>query len=117
MVVDGSAEVLAMFPLTVYVEQCPVGSIEDTLLSVVGTGPSSIDWDWFRWPLIPELGLDARAKDAALQIAINCRDVNRDVPSADHTVFLHIREGDTARAEWLAAQVGLQIIGPAQLGW
>lgn len=32
-------------------------------------------------------------------------------PSADHTVFVHVKQVEAERAPWLAAQVGLTVIG------
>ncbi|MFF0295693.1 hypothetical protein ACFYST_19765 [Kitasatospora sp. NPDC004614] len=117
MVVAGDPRVAGMLPLRFYLDDCPVGSIEEAFLGVVGAGAGWIEWDWFSWPAVPELGLGMRNKDACLQIAINSRDVTADVPAADHTVFIHFRSGDVERAEWLARQVGLRGIGPVEMGW
>ncbi|MGW8361849.1 hypothetical protein ACWGK1_14905 [Streptomyces wedmorensis] len=117
MVSAGDPWVAALLPVTLHLEGQPVGSIEETFFGVIGSGPGSIDWDFFSWPAVPELGLEIRNKDAHVQIAINSQGVYQDAPSTDHTVFIHFREGDVARAEWLAQQVGLQPIGPVECGW
>ncbi len=117
MIAAGDSRVAALLPVTLILERQPVGSIEEAFFGVIGSGPASIDWDFFSWPAVPELGLEIRNKDACVQIAINSRDVYRDVSAPDHTVFIHFREGDVARAEWLAQQVGLQPIGPVECGW
>ncbi|MFF2662866.1 hypothetical protein ACFVUH_36620 [Kitasatospora sp. NPDC058032] len=117
MIAAGDPRVVALLPVTLHLESQPVGSVEGKFFSVIGSGPASIDWDFFSWPAAPELGLAVRNKDAYVQIAINSRDVYQDTPATDHTVFIHFREGDVARAEWLAQQVGLQPIGPVEYGW
>ncbi|MFV5994934.1 hypothetical protein ACNPQM_21360 [Streptomyces sp. NPDC056231] len=117
MIVAGDPRVSVLLPVTLYLESRLVGSIEKAFFGVIGSGTASIDWDFFSWPAVPELGLEIRNKDAKVQIAINSRDVYRDAPATDHTVFIHFREGDVARAEWLAQQVGLQPIGPVECGW
>jgi hypothetical protein len=117
MVAAGDPQVGALLPVTLYLECQPAGSVEEAFFGVVGSGPASIDWDCFSWPAVPELGLAMRSKDAYVQIAINSRDVYRDTPATDHTVFIHFREGDVVRAEWLAQQVGLHPIGPVEGGW
>ncbi|THA29040.1 hypothetical protein [Streptomyces sp. A1547] len=117
MIAAGDPQVTALLPVTLHLESQPVGSIEEAFFAVIGSGRASIDWDFFSWPAVPELDLEIRNKDAYVQIAINSRDVGRDVPATDHTVFIHFRSGDVERAEWLAQQVGLQPIGPVEWGW
>lgn len=116
MIAVGDPRVAALLPVTLHLESQPVGSIEEAFFGVIGSGTGSIDWVFFSWPAVPELGLEIRNKDAYVQIAINSRDVYRDTPATDHTVFIHFREGDVARAKWLAQQVGLQPIGPVECG-
>ncbi|HET9170956.1 MAG TPA: hypothetical protein VFN97_16080 [Actinospica sp.] len=117
LIVAGDARAHEVLPVTLVLSDKPVGSIEDAFLSIIGAGWASIDWALFSWPAVPELDLEERAKDAGIQIAINSRDVLSEIPAADHTVFLHLRGEDTARAEWLADQVGLKPIGPWESGW
>ncbi|MFB7106231.1 hypothetical protein [Streptomyces hydrogenans] len=117
MISAGGLGVAALLPVTLRLESQPVGSIEEAFFEVIGSGPGSIHWDFFSWPAVSELGLEIRNKDAYVQIAMNSEDVYQDTPAPDHTVFIHFREGDVARAEWLARQVGLQPIGPVECGW
>ncbi|PJN25112.1 hypothetical protein CG736_16710 [Kitasatospora sp. CB02891] len=117
MAVAGDPRVADLLPVELHLENRPVGSIEEAFFEVVGAGTGSIDWDWFHWPAVPELGLGARHKDAHLQVAVNSLDVCGDVQAAVHTVFIHFRSGDEDRAEWLAQQVGLRPVGPVELGW
>ncbi|MBP0451386.1 hypothetical protein J5Y04_17800 [Kitasatospora sp. RG8] len=117
MVVAGDEGVSAALPVVLVIENQPVGSIEERFLDMIGSGPAYVDWDYFSWPAVPELGLDVRNKDAYVQIVFNCHGVGREVPASDHTVYIHFREGDVERAEWLARQAGLQPIGPVECGW
>jgi hypothetical protein len=117
LVAAGDERALGALPVTLILDQRPVGSIEEMFFTIIGTGWASINWSWFQWPAVPELGLEPRAKDAFVQIAINSRDVQSEIPAADHTVFIHLRGEDNTRAEWLARQVGLQPIGPWEIGW
>lgn len=117
MISSGDPRAEALLPFTLHLESQPVGSIEETFFGVIGSGTGSIDWDFFSWPAVPELGLEVRNKDAYVQIAINSQDVYRETPATDHTVFVHFRQGDVERAEWLAQEVGLQPIGPVEWGW
>ncbi|MFI1814772.1 hypothetical protein ACH414_30955 [Streptomyces sp. NPDC020422] len=117
MITSGDQRVAALLPAEVSMEDRPVGSIEEAFLGVVGSGPASMDWGFFTWPAVPELDLESSTKDSYVQIALNAEDVSRDIPSAQHTVFVHFRWGDTVRGEWLARQAGLRPAGPAQWGW
>ncbi|MBR7835855.1 hypothetical protein KDL01_21455 [Actinospica durhamensis] len=116
LVAAGDPRVLGALPVTLTLDQRPVGSIEEAFLKITGTGWASIKWSWFQWPAVAELGLEPRGKDAFVQIVINSRDVMSEIPAADHTVFIHLRGEDDTRAEWLARQVGLQPIGPWENG-
>ncbi|MFF7995325.1 hypothetical protein ACFZDG_36860 [Kitasatospora xanthocidica] len=115
--VAGDPVVTELLPLTLVLEDLPAGSVEEAILDVVGSGPGSVSWHGFSWPAVPELGLEPRWKDAYVQISVHGHEVGRDTPTPDHTVFIHFREGDVARAAWLARQVGLRPIGPAECGW
>ncbi len=117
MIAAGDPRMVALLPVTLYLEDQPVGSVEEAFFGVIGSGRGRITWDYFAWPAVPELDLEMVSKDAHLQISINSRDVFREVPATEHTVFIHFREGGEARAEWLARQVGLQLIGPVEWGW
>ncbi|GHF62075.1 hypothetical protein GCM10018790_45090 [Kitasatospora xanthocidica] len=104
-------------PLEFQAKAEPPGGFEELFLDVVGSGPGSLSWTHFFWPAVPELGLEPRAKDTHLQIAVNSRNVDFDRPSDDHTLFVHFRGGDLERARWLARQVGLEPVGPEECGW
>jgi hypothetical protein len=67
-------------------------------------------WDAFRWPAVPDLGLEWTWKYARLQVSLHHNGTDFDSPwTEEHTLFVHVGEED--RAVWLAAQVGAEIIG------
>ncbi|MFF2748153.1 hypothetical protein ACFVVA_21715 [Kitasatospora sp. NPDC058048] len=113
----GDPRVDALAPFGFQLDERPAGSIEDRFLALLGSSPASLSWDGFAWPAAPELGLDVRAKDAGVQIALSSDNVDFDRPADDHTLFIHFRQGDVERAEWLARQVGLAPVGPVEHGW
>lgn len=50
-------------------------------------------------------------RGAFVTLCLNSRDLDLEVPATDHTVFVHVKQFEAERAPWLAAQVGLQVIG------
>ncbi|MFI6963026.1 hypothetical protein [Streptomyces sp. NPDC050255] len=46
-----------------------------------------------------------------MTLCVNVRDLELEEPASDHTVFVHVKYFEAERAPWLAAQVGLQVIG------
>ncbi|MEV7236562.1 hypothetical protein AB0N06_22005 [Streptomyces sp. NPDC051020] len=67
-------------------------------------------WDTFRWPEVPDLGLEWTWKYARLQVSLRHNGTDFDSPwTEEHTLFVHV--GEEERAVWLAAQVGAEIIG------
>ncbi|WUD70692.1 hypothetical protein OG937_02840 [Streptomyces sp. NBC_00510] len=46
-----------------------------------------------------------------MTLCVNARDLELEEPATDHTVFVHVKQIEAERAPWLAAQVGLQVIG------
>ncbi|MBL1087291.1 hypothetical protein JK359_35975 [Streptomyces actinomycinicus] len=111
-----TAGLAGLLPLEAAVEEMPLRDIpegfEETFLSAMGAGPGSLAWWWTTWPAVPALGLPPDAKHGEVQIAVNSADLYRQVPADSHTLFVHVRSSQPERAEWLAAQAGLQIIGP-----
>lgn len=70
----------------------------------------AVYWDAFSWPEVPELGLEWTWKYARLQVSLHHNSTDLEGPwTEDHTLFVHV--GDQQRAEWVAAQVGAEIIG------
>lgn len=81
-------------------------------LSALGTESAAIRWDFNGWPAAPSVGLaPAGTRSAFLTLSVNSRDIHLDEPSPDHTVHVHVSGFQPERASWLAAQVGLQLLG------
>ncbi|MEU8616585.1 hypothetical protein [Streptomyces sp. NPDC048623] len=99
----------------------PVGSIEDAFTAAIGPHTGEINWQSLSWPDAPEAGFYGESKHAEVTLLFNTRDREYAEPADDHTVLVHVRstvhDGVQTRepyAHWLAAQVGLAIIGPGQ---
>lgn len=113
----GDADSLArLLPLEFTQEGQPLGALPDgyeaAFLSAVGAGPASLEWWWTRWPAVPELDLQPGAKHAEVQIAVHSADLYCEVPADTHTLYVHVGPHEAARADWIAAQAGLHVIGP-----
>ncbi|THA75030.1 hypothetical protein E6R60_18495 [Streptomyces sp. A0642] len=81
-----------------------LGSLHDT--------PATVRWDFVGWPAAPEVGLDiGGSRGAFVTLCVNVRDLDLEEPATDHTVFVHVKQIEAERAPWLAAQVGLPVIG------
>ncbi|WP_245769789.1 hypothetical protein [Streptomyces radiopugnans] len=84
----------------------------ETFLRAVGDSPATVRWDFNAWPEAPEVGLGAGgARGAFVTLCVHARDLYLEEPAADHTVFVHVKQIEAERAPWLAAQVGLRVIG------
>ncbi|WP_239149643.1 hypothetical protein [Streptomyces sp. SID12501] len=58
------------------------------------------------------MGLDiGGTRGAFMTLCTNVRDLDLKEPATDHTVFVHVKQIEAERAPWLAAQVGLTVIG------
>ncbi|WP_329303044.1 hypothetical protein OG410_36450 [Streptomyces sp. NBC_00659] len=84
----------------------------EPFIAALGADPAAVRWDLDAWPAVPEAGLEAISqKYAYLTLTVNSRDLYQDEPS-------HVRDrnGDqTARAHWLADQVGGRFTGRVEL--
>ncbi|MGW0943869.1 hypothetical protein ACWD4O_15150 [Streptomyces sp. NPDC002623] len=81
-------------------------------LNAVGDSPATVRWDFAGWPEAPEVGLgEGGTRGAFVTLCVNVRDLELKEPSTDHTVFVHVKQIEAERAPWLAAQVGLTVIG------
>ena len=76
-----------------------------------------VSWHDLKWPPVADLGLSEEYKYAEIEVACNSHDIWCEVPSAEHTVFVHSRAGDDDRAAWLAERAGTRVAGAAELGW
>ncbi|MFE6222401.1 hypothetical protein [Streptomyces sp. NPDC057854] len=99
----------------------PIGSIEADLTAAIGPNVGLINWDALQWPAAPEAGFHGESKHAEVTLLFNTDTRELDEPADDHTVLVHVRSAvvdgrqrDEPYAHWLAAQVGLTVIGPAQ---
>ncbi|WP_374770052.1 hypothetical protein OG521_14980 [Streptomyces sp. NBC_01463] len=74
--------------------------------------PATVRWDFEGWPAAPEVGLGTGgSRGAFVTLCVNVRDLDLYEPATDHTVFVHVKQIEAERAPWLAAQVGLQVVG------
>lgn len=84
----------------------------DRLIAASARNPASIRWDFWAWPEAPETGLDrGGSRGAYVTLCLNAKDIDLFEPAADHTLFVHVKQVEAERAPWLAAQVGLRVIG------
>ncbi|MFF3469251.1 hypothetical protein [Streptomyces sp. NPDC002619] len=112
---DGSSDKgddpAAHLPVRVQSWAMPPDIVEPLLRAVTGT-PAAIRWDFRGWPEAPEAGLGTGgSRGAYVTLCVNARDLDLDEPATDHTVFVHVKQSEAERAPWLAARVGLQVIG------
>ncbi|MFJ3673983.1 hypothetical protein ACIPSE_46865 [Streptomyces sp. NPDC090106] len=88
----------------------------EPFLDAVGDSPASVRWDINGWPQAPEVGLGiGGTRGAFVTLCLHARDLDLSQPSPDHTVFVHVKQIEADRAPWLAAQVGLTVIGDLKM--
>ncbi|WP_225800284.1 hypothetical protein [Streptomyces sp. NK15101] len=99
----------------------PVDSVEDDFTAAIGPNVGLINWESLQWPDAPEAGFHGESKHAEVSLLFNTHTRELDGPTGDHTVLVHVRSAvfdgrqrNEPYAHWLAAQVGLTVIGPAQ---
>lgn len=84
----------------------------EPFLKAVGDSPAAVRWDFNAWPEAPEAGLEVGGtRGAFVTLCAHARDLDLEEPAADYTVFVHVKQVEAERAPWLAAQVGLGVIG------
>lgn len=84
----------------------------DPLIRATGGAPAAVRWDFSGWPEAPEVGLGVGgSRGAFVTLCLHSHDLDLEAPATDHTVFVHVKQTEAERAPWLAAQVGLQVIG------
>ncbi|GAB2901029.1 hypothetical protein [Streptomyces mayteni] len=84
----------------------------EPFLKAVGDSPATVRWDFNAWPEAPEVGLGVGGtRGAFVTLCAHARDLDLEEPAADYTVFVHVKQVEAERAPWLAAQVGLRVIG------
>ncbi|MET7649363.1 hypothetical protein [Streptomyces sp. NPDC005486] len=81
-------------------------------LDAVGDSLATVRWDFMGWPEAPEVGLGTGGtRGAFVTLGVNVRDLDLKESSTDYTVWVHVKYVEAKRAPWLAAQVGLSVIG------
>ena len=111
-----SCGLVPLLPFRVDVETPVDDELEDLFVQALGGGPASAYWDG-SWPDVPELDLRAYAKYEAVEVVFNSLDIDGELPADEHAVFVHLSKiGDLPRAEWLARQVGAEVLGDSVAG-
>ncbi|MFI1185977.1 hypothetical protein [Streptomyces californicus] len=113
------ADAHAYLPLSVSMLDQPPGSIEEHFASVAGPHPAEIRWSSLTWPEAPEHGLYGEGTHAMVTLLLNSDSLELDVRADTHLVLVHVRHrtGDDYEvrfAQWLAEQIGQQVIGAPQ---
>lgn len=108
-------------PVACELDGLPIGSIEDAFIAAIGLNRGWINWEALRWPDAPEVGFDGESKHAEVTLLFNTPTLELNEHADDHTVLVHVRsvcvDGRERRepyAHWIAEQVGLSVVGPAQ---
>ncbi|MDI2129136.1 hypothetical protein [Yinghuangia seranimata] len=135
-VLDGLLGILSEPDTPVTISQCGEGTarpgwweleamywskqgVEAPFLDAAGHLIAAVGWE-VAWPEVPELGLPRRDEYSEVQLMLNCAGIYRSQPAVGHRVYVHVKwsiaEGDR-RAEWLAEQAGLRMLGPGEIGW
>ncbi|MFF7341605.1 hypothetical protein ACFZAT_30360 [Streptomyces sp. NPDC008163] len=81
-------------------------------LEVLNGTPATVRWDFMGWPAAPEAGLGTGgARGAFVTLCVNVHDLELNEPADDYMVYVHVKQFEAERAPWLAAQIGLRVIG------
>jgi hypothetical protein len=86
-------------------------TFEADLVAAVGREPGWIHWELGGWQATP--GRAAEVQYCGVQLCLNSRDLYLEPPATGHMLYVCGRQDDPERAEWLASQVGLRLLGPA----
>lgn len=112
----GVSELAGLLPMTLTVEEPVSGDLVEraaTVLREVSWG--QISWMALSWPAVPGLGLPEERGRTGVQA---CFHVNAEgAPAVGHTVYAHVDPVEGERAEHLARQIGLKVVGPPEHGW
>ncbi|WP_327244993.1 hypothetical protein [Streptomyces sp. NBC_01320] len=110
------AELEPLLPLLL-IDEVVSGGVEASFVRALGKGPATVGWTG-RWPDDPGLGSLGNRKYDGVQAVFNSDDSDWERWADTHTVFVHVTKfGDLDRAQWLAAQIGGEVLGEALLGW
>lgn len=95
---------------------CMAPEAVEAFVAAAGNVPAMVRWDFSGWPEAPEVGLGCGGpRGAYVTVCVNARDLYLDEPATDHTVYVHVKQVEAQRAPWLAAQVGLKVIGELEM--
>ena len=98
---------------------CMAPETVEEFVAAVGNVPAMVRWDFRGWPEAPEVGLGCGGcRGAYVTVCMNARDVDiadAKEASPDHTLYVHVKQVEAERAPWLAAQVGLRVIGELEM--
>ncbi|GAA1406744.1 hypothetical protein GCM10009639_54890 [Kitasatospora putterlickiae] len=95
---------------------CAAPEAVEVFLAAAGEVPALVRWDFSGWPEAPDAGLGyGGGRGAYVTLCVNARDLHLEEPSTDHTVYVHVKQVEARRAAWLAARVGLRVIGELQM--
>ncbi|MFC9157918.1 hypothetical protein ACFTT0_23400 [Streptomyces bauhiniae] len=95
----------------------PAKSADQRFLTALGEGTASVQWSG-SWPEDPDADQHGSAKYDGVQVVFHGDRAQADHWTEHHTVFVHVNNwGDLPRAQKLAAHIGGEVLGEAQLGW
>ncbi|MEV1169892.1 hypothetical protein [Nonomuraea sp. NPDC049784] len=103
-------------PIRVFDWCRPLDRVEP-FVAALGAEPAAVRWDLGAWLAVPEAALEGVSeKYAFLTRSVNSRDLYQQALSRDHTVHVHVRDGEqVARIQWLADQGGGRFTGRLEL--
>ncbi|MCO4700148.1 hypothetical protein LRR80_06253 [Streptomyces sp. RO-S4] len=91
--------------------------VENGILAALGEGMTSIEWHG-RWPDDSDPDVDWPSKYDGIQVVFHGEEAQLGDWTERHTVFVHVTKwGDLPLAQELAAHIGSEVLGEAQLGW
>ncbi|CAL9545577.1 hypothetical protein SUDANB15_04301 [Streptomyces sp. enrichment culture] len=110
------AELRTHLPLE-FLEDVGRGDVEERFLAALGDGTAAVEWNG-RWPDDPETDSYGHWNHDGVQVVFHGDEAQYGEWTEDHTVFVHVtKHGDLGRAQKLAAHIGSEVLGEAQLGW
>ncbi|MEV5336504.1 hypothetical protein [Streptomyces werraensis] len=101
-------------PLT-FSEEVERERVEAGILAALGDGMASLEWHGRR---PDDSDADRPSKYDGIQVVFHGDEAQGGDWTEEHTVFVHVTKwGDLPLAQELAAHIGSEVLGEAQLGW